>query len=1634
MIFRTVGQVNGESKLRWVEITMSHQVFCVKSDCGKPSGILQKAFKALADSDLAPEWIEAAECLKLTEKRSQVAFIADPFEGAAFDHLSDLHNRIYGPPCILECLQKAEALPKASHPIYSVTMKGLRICCTGVDTPRKNNIEKCVKYMAGQFDSVFTEAVSHLVAGKIGSKKYLVAGNLQVKIMAPEWVDAVWEACSKRSISIDDDEFTRLRCPIFKNVVLTVSGLDAHERQEVKIAVQREGGCYTGEMKVNDCTHLLIKEPKGQKYEFARKWKIQIVDPKWLRDSIERGYCLDEALYPVKLGKKTSTPSKDKKTSLACFDTTSNLSSIHNFSSMSSITTLDETAQAKIPSGPFDSLETSVFKGDMFLDGCKIFLSGFNSVELEKLRKVINLGGGTRFSQINESVSHVVIGERDKEHIQQLKAAPFRPHVVKAAWLIESFQKGELLPETNYLCLDLPPVINPLSPPPKSRKGSFVKPAQVRTEKPAAISKPPPASEMGLEDDMQQLLVQYMPKGDATHDGDVTQDPDVTCEPQAEEEESLIFKGLLFTILGFASEQENELVEYVHEGGGSVGLPRSRAVPDYGIVPVFGCPVNITVKEVVTNIWLQMCIEEDTLVPVSGEVLFQPVPRAPDATPLMGCVMSISSFSGVLRDCLLHIAEELGACVREYFNKKSVKGKKGSTHLLIGVPEGLEGQKYQAAIKWGVPVVTKEWLLECCRTGKKVPEEQFSPAAVMAIKEEARSRSEHSEERRLSEVTRTVTNKKEEQNQSRNKSVINAGSSSPATTPITQVEVKKVEKQPIPSTSGSEVLVTPVRPKRQSLHTGADATLSSPLGHSTPQAGPSKDSPAPTFKTPVGTGRKSIATPKSLANLRVKQLQDESMSDSKITQLSPHSRGIDSPSKFLDPNVAWQPSFDLTDILAGLATPEGQVQRSESESEQKERRNSSMDLDELFSYHLALGVKNMMAQTSFGEGTKDDDGEEEEKKDEKVDHGGGGDSDSKPLSGVVLGVSKKLNARQGELNNLAASLGADYRWCYDQSCTHFIFQGRSNDNSKEYKLAKEQKKYIVSPHWLTMCLEQNARVDESLFPHNYNPNMSLLVVSTKGDTPSKGTRRSTRHTAKPQIPTTATLTPKGASRSKSQSTSDEEDLEDTNVDAHGRRQSDEERRVPDPEKGDEDENMSNSDNQKKSDGTGSLEMQEAVSKQLEDFMAENKGQRPGRRMSKRFNSNGSEESVGSFDSIDKSRPPSRPRSKLAIQSDNNSAKTTRGSSGSSKTPEPECSQHVEVTWDDPMGRQEQERLASVLHKPYSPTQESLSPVPPGCGEDHANTSERVDYSSVMTLKNFGPVNSPQPDFKPPPTPEAPPLAFPRPKPPATAAPPEAIIALDDERMKGPPKFLFSGIDPSERTTYGALVEQLGGQVHDGQFFDKSCTHLVAGNCSRNEKYLASVAAGKWILHKSYLEACREAGELVKEDDHEWGSDSTAAMKNLTTQNLNLARAAKRWRVKLQTERAHDPQWVGAFQDWGVILCCGKSREGGFRRLLEAGGAKVLYTRPPFTNLQDAMYAFIDQTKIDYQIDFQRLVQAGVHCVKPDYISSYLQSDPHPRVEDCYLPEVRQYLISSSGSKKRQSSDSGSDVGKRARRE
>ena len=112
-----------------------------------------------------------------------------------------------------------------------------------------------------------------------------------------------------------------------------------------------------------------------------------------------------------------------------------------------------------------------------------------------------------------------------------------------------------------------------------------------------------------------------------------------------------------------------------------------------------------------------------------------------------------------------------------------------------------------------------------------------------------------------------------------------------------------------------------------------------------------------------------------------------------------------------------------------------------------------------------------------------------------------------------------------------------------------------------------------------------------------------------------------------------------------------------------------------------------------------------------------------------------------------------------------------------------------------------------------------------------------------------------------------------------------------------------------------------------------CQHFSPfsiGKASRTEKYLGACAAGKWVLRKSYLEACRSARRFVWEEEHEWGKDSTVTP---------LEGAPRRWRLDLASEMPCRAK--GAFVGWKVLVFADKGKLSGLKRLLEAGGAIVM---------------------------------------------------------------------------------------------
>uniref|UniRef100_A0A6Q2ZMD9 BRCT domain-containing protein n=1 Tax=Esox lucius TaxID=8010 RepID=A0A6Q2ZMD9_ESOLU len=1402
---------------------------------GRKTDLDVKAYEAILalQSEKYLKTIDEETALQL-DHNDKSLFVFSSFSTPAFQHCKELGCRMVSPLVVLFCLQQQRCVPKAELPVYNMAMADVTISCTSLDKEARTDVMDLVQLMGGRVYRDLNVSVTHLVAGEVGSKKYLVAASLGKPIVLPSWVKTCWEKSQDSLFRHTDLPIEDYLCPVLRGCTICVTGLSSMERKEVQRLCQQHGASYTGQLKMNECTHLIVSEPTGQKYECARKWNIFCVSLHWLFDSIEKGFCQDESRYTVERGVQkatkphTSTPTGTSASLLGLSHISVNNSRTVNDTAMTNATE----SRLDTPD-PIDALDITVCTSDDLLDGCKLFLCGLPGKKLEKLRRLVNMAGGLRFNQASEELTHVVMGEIDQDIKTFLAKATHRPYVVTVQWLLDSFSRGSRLPEGDYhhpACL--PPVPEAVAMPAPRASASRAS----ASEAPAA-SEPATPQHRKAEEDM---LSQYMDEDPtvATEEQSWVSAPDPPSaasrasadSTMQEPSQAGLFVGKRFLLVGFGAEAEAQLSMLVTENCGKVLVRRSRAVADYAVVPLLGCEVEATVDEVVTDTWLAMCVEQQCVLELASHPLFSPVPVMEGHSPLSDCVLSVSQFTGAERESLVELAKHLGASVQDYFvraaNKR--KGMLASTHLVLRSPEGT---KYQAAQKWGLPSVTLRWVLESARTGLRAEERHFLVDFFVG------------------------------------------GSQKPSMPPPLSMN-KSPEIPLLGPQSGAGV--TPLDVGR----------FQSKVFRSVlEQGGCEEDSTTPGLQE---GGRKAGGA-----------------KDSPALQL-------DTPSRFLCRDQLFRPNFNVKDALAALDTPGGRTEQGPVVT----------PLSEVIGRNLKVALANstrgnapdLQALSASPQLRKDAHKKVEE---------------AAPLAGVVICVSKKLSKQQGELNAVAASLGADFRWSCDDTVTHYIYQGRAGDNTREYRGVKERRVHVVSQHWLQACAEEQTHVSESLYPFTYNPKMSLNLSRVPPDssqrcapaTQSLNGLRSPKHRQAQFtcIPLNLWLC------------------------------------LPDL--------------------CETLEMRENLQRQLQEIMSATKIT-TGRRSSARLTRLG----LTFYGCL----PLAFLRiSRQAVMDVNT-----------------EPSQIEQIVWDDPTAREERAKLADNMQWPGSPSQHSdplaVPQAAPPSHLEHAGNPLRdsMTDSELMTP----PVEEPEPDLL---TPKAPSIAFPLANPPV---PPGPQVTTEKE----PPRFQLSSLNPQERIDYSALIEELGGVVLDKQCFDPSCSHIIVGNPLRNEKYLAAMAAGKWILHRSYLEACRSVGHFLQEDEYEWGSSSILdALPSVTSQQKRLALAAMRWRKKLHDRADQD----GAFSGWTVMLNIDQSRESGFRRLLQSGGAKVLPSpSPSFYKGTTHLFAEFSRLKPgDFRVDVPEAMSQGVKCLKPEFIADYLMQEPSPPVELYYLPEAAQCL-------------------------
>lgn len=66
----------------------------------------------------------------------------------------------------------------------------------------------------------------------------------------------------------------------------------------------------------------------------------------------------------------------------------------------------------------------------------------------------------------------------------------------------------------------------------------------------------------------------------------------------------MMFKGLVFILNGFDSDEYASIISSIHALGGKIVSPSYSGIPDFGVVPTFGAELRHTVKEVVTDLFI----------------------------------------------------------------------------------------------------------------------------------------------------------------------------------------------------------------------------------------------------------------------------------------------------------------------------------------------------------------------------------------------------------------------------------------------------------------------------------------------------------------------------------------------------------------------------------------------------------------------------------------------------------------------------------------------------------------------------------------------------------------------------------------------------------------------------------------------------------------------------------------------------------------------------------------------------------------------------------------------------------------------------------------------------------------------
>ncbi|XP_064195034.1 protein ECT2-like isoform X1 [Anguilla rostrata] len=283
---------------------------------GRASGIKsnQKLIESIVNMDVS------VPCIK-TEKAREVGtvFVLTDFGSPEYGYLYENDSRIVGPPVVLHCARTEEPLPFSWRPLYSNTMRDLKLCFTGFRRKEEVvHLVSLVHHMGGIIRKDFSSKVTHVVARSTHSEKYRLAVCMGTPILTPDWIYKAWGRRDEVGFGAGDEEFrSEFKIPPFQDCTLCFLGFPEEEKRNMEERTLMHGGHFM-EVGEEKCTHLVVEENSVTELPSLASKRVYIVKQEWFWGCIQMDARAEESMY---LYEKPGSPVMQKCASLLSLDT-----------------------------------------------------------------------------------------------------------------------------------------------------------------------------------------------------------------------------------------------------------------------------------------------------------------------------------------------------------------------------------------------------------------------------------------------------------------------------------------------------------------------------------------------------------------------------------------------------------------------------------------------------------------------------------------------------------------------------------------------------------------------------------------------------------------------------------------------------------------------------------------------------------------------------------------------------------------------------------------------------------------------------------------------------------------------------------------------------------------------------------------------------------------------------------------------------------------------------------------------------------------------------------------------------------------------------------------------------------------